>query len=230
MYRPRTKNNKKKNQRAIYSNRPTNQLTITNNPTFGFINPRTKTTLKYATVLDFTVASLVGTQHIFRLNSIFDPDATGVGHQPYGHDTLALMYARYRVVRAAWHIEFHPSNDRLSVGVIPVNGTLATVVSNVTTFEQAAETPYAQIKALSFDGGVPAKFNGEISLNELLGQSPSAYLSDDRYQAVFGASPAEVVNLYLILYNPTSGSVTTSCNIQLWQESIVWDPIILAKS
>lgn len=37
------------------------------------------------------------TGQIHRLNSLFDPDYTGVGHQPRGFDQLALLYSRYRV-------------------------------------------------------------------------------------------------------------------------------------
>jgi len=36
----------------------------------------------------------------FRANSIFDPDRSGVGHQPYGHDTLQNIYKSYVVDKA----------------------------------------------------------------------------------------------------------------------------------
>jgi len=38
----------------------------------------------------------------FNLNSIFDPDRTGTGHQPYGHDTFQTLYNRYRVKDRDW--------------------------------------------------------------------------------------------------------------------------------
>lgn len=35
--------------------------------------------------------------NIMRLNSLYDPDATGVGNQPYYRDQMANLYASYRV-------------------------------------------------------------------------------------------------------------------------------------
>lgn len=35
--------------------------------------------------------------HDFRLNSLYDPDLTGTGHQPRGFDQLMAFYQRYRV-------------------------------------------------------------------------------------------------------------------------------------
>lgn len=44
-----------------------------------------------------TTAGVVGT-YAFRANSIFDPDYTGTGHQPLGHDQWAIFYNHYRVL------------------------------------------------------------------------------------------------------------------------------------
>lgn len=35
--------------------------------------------------------------HYYRMNSIFDPDFSGTGHQPMGHDTYAALYNHYYV-------------------------------------------------------------------------------------------------------------------------------------
>lgn len=45
--------------------------------------------------------------YLFRANSIYDPDFTGVGHQPYGHDTLQTIYQSYVVDKAV--ITFTPT-------------------------------------------------------------------------------------------------------------------------
>lgn len=35
--------------------------------------------------------------YTYRAGSVFDPDLSGLGHQPYGRDTLATFYEKYRV-------------------------------------------------------------------------------------------------------------------------------------
>ena len=41
--------------------------------------------MKYNTAITMTSLLGIGT-YVFSMNSIFDPDFTGVGHQPLGHD------------------------------------------------------------------------------------------------------------------------------------------------
>lgn len=45
-------------------------------------------------------------KHTFMLNSIFDPDVTGVGHQPAFRDEWNSLYSTYRVTGCTWQINF----------------------------------------------------------------------------------------------------------------------------
>jgi len=40
----------------------------------------------------------------FLANSVWDPNATGIGHQPYGMDTMTSLYNRYRVISCKYVI------------------------------------------------------------------------------------------------------------------------------
>lgn len=57
-------------------------------------------TLRYSDVITLNPAAGATANYLFRANSIFDPDLTGVGHQPYGHDTLQSIYKSYVVDKA----------------------------------------------------------------------------------------------------------------------------------
>ena len=51
----------------------------------------------------------------------------------------------------------------------------------------------------------------------LMGRTREQYLSDDRYQAVYGSSPAElgVLNIFTGLLNGTSETMTAKLNVVL---------------
>ncbi len=67
--------------------------------------PRTmRAVLRYSDTIDFNASAGVGSLHFLRAGSIFDPDYTAVGSQPYGHDTYQLIYNHYRVIKSVCKI------------------------------------------------------------------------------------------------------------------------------
>lgn len=53
--------------------------------------------------------------HVFRANSIFDPDLTATGHQPLGHDEWAMFYNHYTVQSSKIKVEY-VHNDVVAIG------------------------------------------------------------------------------------------------------------------
>lgn len=62
---------------------------------------RTLTKLKYVDRISLAAGGSAPANHYFRCNSLFDPDLTGVGHQPLGFDEYAKLYSHY-VVHSAF--------------------------------------------------------------------------------------------------------------------------------
>lgn len=56
--------------------------------------------LRYSDQITLNPTAGATSSYFFHANSIFDPDASGVGHQPYGHDTLQTIYKDYVVDKA----------------------------------------------------------------------------------------------------------------------------------
>jgi len=56
--------------------------------------------LRYTTTLNMNAAVSNPDKNFFRAGSIYDPDYTGVGSQPYGHDQYQTLYNHYRVVKS----------------------------------------------------------------------------------------------------------------------------------
>lgn len=65
--------------------------------TAGFPETLT-TTLRYSDVYTLSTSGTAPVGNIFRMNSVFDPDFTGTGHQPLYFDQFAAVYSRYSVL------------------------------------------------------------------------------------------------------------------------------------
>uniref|UniRef100_UPI004048E6F8 hypothetical protein n=1 Tax=Algoriphagus sp. TaxID=1872435 RepID=UPI004048E6F8 len=53
--------------------------------------------LRYCDTIAINAPIGAAASYLFRANSIYDPDQTGTGHQPYGHDQLNEIYNHYCV-------------------------------------------------------------------------------------------------------------------------------------
>lgn len=89
-------NRKKRRVGTLYAKR---NFALYRNP---FNKPRALTVLRYNQIisLDPTTGSIGGggsNTWIFSMNSLFDPDTTGTGHQPMYYDNYNALYNRYRV-------------------------------------------------------------------------------------------------------------------------------------
>jgi len=80
------------------------------------IAPRALVQMKYTdTTLPYLpVPATAPTFLFFNLNSIYKPNRTYAGHQPYGHDTFAQLYNRYRIYKVKWTAIFSVIYGRLS--------------------------------------------------------------------------------------------------------------------
>lgn len=129
---------------------------------------------------------------VFNLNSIFDPNATGVGHQPYGHDTLATLYNRYRVISCSYRVIAPNASSNLQMGVVPANEIIT-----FGTVAELKENPRARY-IVQTPGGPIQPVSGRVYMPSLTGRTKSQYMADDRYQATFGTSPAEQMVLNIL--------------------------------
>lgn len=155
----------------------------------------------------------------FLANSIWDPNATGIGHQPYGMDTMTLLYNRYRVISCKYVINGTVTNAGTEVnsvmGVLPANEG-AIVTGGIAEFQ---ENPRS--KFITQYVGSERTLKGNIYIPALVGRTKSQYMADDRYQAQTNASPVEnaVINVYF--GNLDGQFVTASADLNITLEYTV---------
>lgn len=184
--------------------------------------------MKYADVFSLTTSGIspMGTYR-FNLNSIFDPNRTGTGHQPYGHDTFQTLYNRYRVIKCTYNIVATSStNYAVQVAAIPGNEEIA-----VATATEARENPRCRYVVQGV--GSPLKvLKGTVHIPSLVGRTKAQYMADDRYQAQFGASPNElaILNVFGGLIGDGAVTDTIVCNIEMTYTIECFDVKALAQS
>jgi hypothetical protein len=211
-----------------YVDRASSYFTVAHRPSFGFA-PRQEVSLCYCDVFVFNATAVTGYNQQYRMNSLFDPDLTGTGHQPYRFDQLATFFTRYRVFRCSWRVTAVASVP-VWLCVVPTNGDLNAAVTNVTTFQSAAELPYAQLKSVPFSGGPPTVISGTMALNELGGVTPTEYNSDDRYQAQVSTNPSELIYLNVAFVNNSASNSAVYYTVELAFDAQMYDPAIVAAS
>lgn len=133
-------------------------------------------------------------QHVMNLNSLYDPDRTGVGHQPYGFDTLSSLYNRYRVISCGWRATVCLSSTAPSivVGCLPSNDS-SILWSNMGAL---LENPRAKYITQN-PGSTALVLRGKSYMPALMGRTKAQYMADDNYQAIVNSNPNELALLYL---------------------------------
>lgn len=71
-----------------------------NSPIFDPFPAKMCAIMRYSESISILPSTGLPIHHFFRATSIFDPNQSGVGHQPYGHDQYAAIYNQYKVVEA----------------------------------------------------------------------------------------------------------------------------------
>lgn len=79
---------------------------------------RMRAVLRYSETFTLNPAAGATAHQTFRCGSINDPNRTGVGHQPYGHDTYAGIYNHYLVLKSNIKITCITNTTSASAGAI----------------------------------------------------------------------------------------------------------------
>lgn len=184
-----------------------------------------------------------GSSYVFKLNSLHDPDATGVGHQPYGRDQWAAFYNKYYVYKTYCEVWINNTNlDVISSGT----WALYRSKSILGDISPVANQPYAVLERLK----APATFArmkrstaagtaGPNSWTRLKGMFKTRSVGDGRFELEdltgglnSSSDPIETRGIHLLGIFPQAGATTVSNYIQvrLKQYCILFDPVQLGVS
>lgn len=99
-----------------------------------FIPDRVVKKLIYNDRISIDPATGLASVYQFRANSIYDPDYTGIGHQPMGHDEMVNFYNSYTVLGARLKATFfNPDNTEPMIGTVALRAAPTVVQTDPNT-------------------------------------------------------------------------------------------------
>lgn len=152
----------------------------------------------------------VGVTRSWNLNSIYDPDRTGIGHQPLGHDEWNNFYSRYRVYGVSYELTMtNLSADNVIAGTINTSSYVpSSSFVDVGTLEQPRSR---KLRIGNREGNSTTTMRGYLKLPPIIGQTNEQYRTSDENVALFSSSPVAqaCLNLNLLAMNTTSVAAVT---------------------
>ncbi len=185
--------------------------------------PERQVRLRYSSFKALAGTSGVLGEQVVACGDIFDPDRTGVGHQPLGHDQWSAFYGAYIVVRSKIQV-WYMYNQAQAVSTQPVVGmfrddTTALLSSTWDALVEQGRSKYLVVPAslnvvspdanmLTLDYDAKRDFNlTDIRDNESrIGAATGASPSDNMFyhiwaQSVDQATTSAVMLVYTVDYD-----------------------------
>lgn len=151
----------------------------------GFFDPfpsKMRAVLRYSTTCLLNPGSNATAHYLLRCNSIHDPDFSGAGHQPYGHDTYEGIYNHYQVLKSVCSVTFAASAQVMYGGITITDD--ASVSGTYDTVREVKPTKFGV-----FQGGagmVPLHLTQTFVMTDVYG-----FDAGGKTTAQFGGNPAD---------------------------------------
>ena len=162
--------------------------------------------------------------YIFSVNGIYDPDITGVGHQPSGFDQLMTMYDHFVVIGAKITVTFvnNDPNDPVLVGIDVRDSVNAESDSRVII--ESGTAKYANLSAKN-NGENQVTMEYRINPNRFLGRSKP--LADPSLKGGASGNPIEQCYFHIFsgnLDDQATLAAATTANVVIEYQTMLIEP------
>ncbi len=198
--------------------------------------PKWKANFVFGAAAALTVgsASVMGTETVYRLNSIYTPlFGASPGQQPYGYDQMSGLYDRYIVRAVRVDIEFtDPSTDGLHVAAMvqPASGALTLQGRSI---RNCREMPGVVSGDLNNTGSQTIRFTKRFTIAEIEGVTEREMVSTSSlYSAEIDQNPTlnPWLRLAVASYNSADTTSVVRYNLRLTYETELYSRVIQAAS
>lgn len=172
----------------------------------GYITPpRLLIRMKYSGWSSAVPTSTLN-QYILRMNSIYDPDYTGVGHSCMGYNQMSALYNNYRVYRFKLLVQFMTANDYSSTNSPLWIACLPTRNVTFTNIDTVQEEPLSKAKFYDATRGKNV-LSYMVNLPAFAGMRAREYVGNEDMSALFGYNPNAALHMQ-ILWQLSAGTST----------------------
>lgn len=210
--------------------------TMSRNATGNVFPTLLRRTLCYSDA--YSLASTTGSVALqqFKVNSLFDPDLTGTGHQPRGFDQLCSAtgpYKKYRVIATRIALEIQPDNGAqcyFAAGFSDLSTLPAVATGGVASIIPNAELPGWRSVLSGSYGGNPTKLQFAATIADIESVNHPTILAEDNYSALYSADPADLAYFSMQAQSPSGGTVALDVVAHFEFDVIFEEPILMTAS
>lgn len=165
--------------------------------------------MRYYDVITNASAGGAPGRYIMALNGMYDPNITGIGHQPRGFDQMMALYNNYLVKKA--YIRFSCSTWSGAPIILGIHiSNLSTNLASIEEYIEAGNTHYA----VQGSAGAPVKeVTYSVDISKHLGKT---YKLDDDLMGTSSSNPAEILYAHCFYHEfGQSNELTAPLNIEV---------------
>lgn len=182
-----------------------------------------KTRLIYEDVITINPGAGAAGTHVFSANGVYDPDITGVGHQPRGRDEIAALYNHYTVTAAYIQVRACKHNGEELWGV-----AVRDDATGFTTINDFAEYRNSKYMISNTIGVRQELLSHKVVPKQFLGKKDTF---EDDISALVGANPAEQVYFHVVMGDLYGGdAAATGFEVRISYYVTFSEPKPLAQS
>jgi len=185
--------------------------------------------LRYSEDVNISAGIALGS-YDFRANSIFDPNLTGAGHQPLGHDQWAVFYDHYLVLGARIKVTLTQS----ATGAIDTcffSLALQDTTNSMANQTQIREQPRSSWTLIQtpYAGNASKTLSKKYSAKQFFGAK--SVVTWDKLSAQMGANPTEDA-IFRIFFQNMSGtsSISLIANVVIDYIVLLSEPKVINQS
>lgn len=167
------------------------------------------------------------THQVYNMSSLYDPDFTGVGHQPLGFDQLMPLYDHYTVTSCLAEVTFfNTSHTDAYFAIISVRDESA-ADNDLDAAVENGRSSHCLVAPASSGGCVRTLTIG-CNQSEFFGRP---VLNGDKYQGTIAASPADAAWLHISV-KVLGGADVSTCyaTVKLTYKARLSEPKLLYPS